>query len=112
MTVYAPLVLRAGQSMAAGAAGAAGCRTSRLAVALRLPPAPVQVTLTRNVPADVRVNVFFPEVAVEPMAGEPAQRVACFDFQVSVALPPAVIDAGENDAVTVGGGFTSTLASS
>ena len=48
-----------------------GGLTVTLSLPLALPPAPVQVTVTLKLPALDGVYVFVPEVAVEPIAGEP-----------------------------------------
>ena len=88
-----------------------GSFTVTLAVSLSLPPAPVQVTLTLKLPALDGVYVFLPELAVEPIDGEPLHALAWLDDQLSVTLSPSVIELWSNDALTVGNGwFTVTLA--
>ena len=84
--------------------------TVTLAVSLPLPPAPVHVTLTLNVPALVGVYVFVPDVAVEPMPGDPSHELALLDDQVSSTLSPSAMELPSNDALTVGGAWTVTLA--
>ena len=79
-------------------------------MSLPLPPAPVHVTLTLNVPALDGVYVFVPEVDVEPIAGDPLQAVALLDDQVSSTLSPSAMELSSNSASTVGFGWTVTLA--
>ena len=68
-----------------------------------LPPAPVQVTVTSKLPALDGVYVFVPEVAGEPIDGEPLHALALVDDQLSVTLSPRVIELSPNSALTVGG---------
>ena len=79
-----------------------------MALSFALPALPVHVTVTRNAPVCVGVYVRVPDVAVEPKGREPLQLVVPRDDQLSVAVPPNVIDVASNDALTVG--RTGTLA--
>ena len=81
-----------------------GALTGTLAVALALPPAPVQVTVTPNLPTRDGVYVFVPDLAVEPIEGEPLHAVVLVDDQRSVTLSPRAIELLSNDALAVGAG--------
>ena len=79
-------------------------------MSLPLPPTPVHVTLTLKLPALDGVYVFVPDVAVEPIAGDPLHAVALVDDQLSSALSPSAMELSSNDASTVGdGGLTVTV---
>ena len=81
-----------------------GSATVTLSLALALPPAPVHVTSTLKLPALDGVYVFVPEVAVEPIAGDPLHALAFVDDHLSVVSSPSMMELSSNDALTVGGG--------
>ena len=57
---------------------------------------------TLKPPALDGVYVFVPEVAVEPIAGDPLHALASVDDQFSVTVSPRVIELSSNHALTVG----------
>ena len=86
------------------------CRfTVTLALSAALPPSPVHVTVTLKLPALDGVYVFVPEVAVEPIAGDPLHALALVDDQLSVTSSPSVMELSSNDALTVGAGADETV---
>ena len=89
-----------------------GSVTVTLSLALALPPAPVHVTSTLKLPALDGVYVFFPDVAVELIAGDPLHALALVDDQLRVTSSPSVMELSSNSAVTSGGSgaLTVTLA--
>ena len=82
--------------------GGGGALTVTLSLSLALPPAPVHVTVTLKLPVLDGVYRFVPEVAAEPIAGEPLHALALVDDQLSVTLSPSVIELSSNHALTVG----------
>ena len=71
-------------SNSAVTSGGSGALTVTLSLSSALPPAPVQVTVTSKLPALDGVYVFVPEVAGEPIDGEPLHALALVDDQLSV----------------------------
>ena len=84
------------------AGGGGGALTVTLSLSSALPPAPVHVTVTLKLPVLDGVYRFVPEVAAEPIDGDPLHALALVDDQLSVTLSPSVMELSPNVALTVG----------
>ena len=98
-----PSVMELSSNSALTVGGSGGSLTVTLSPSLALPPAPVQVTSTLNLPALDGVYVFVPEVDGEPIDGAPLHALALVDHHLRVASSPSVMELSSNSALTVGG---------
>ena len=78
--------------------------TETEAVAWRVPPAPVQLSVNEVLALNAPV-LALPETGFEPLHPPDAvQEVALVDVHVNVLLAPLATDVGDADSVTVGAG--------